>query len=389
MLFLVLTILIQIVSAVGISPAKKYINYVPGESETNTIRVFSDSVSDMDIIVHVQGDIAKYIELEKEFIEIKEGQKQAEIKYTINMPDELLKPGIHEGDIIAFEVPKGKDINEFGVGAVIAVSSAVKLRVPYPKKYAEANLYIENAEQGEGVGFLIPVFNYGLESFETYAKIEIYGATYEKIDEFYTNTLTLQPKEDGQLGGGWIADVNQGIYKAVVTIYYGEEIIRLEENFDVGSIYVKILGISIEDFVLGGIAQFDILIENIWGENIGDVYADIIFKDTIGNEYGRFKTAEEDLSKYGDGILNAYWDTKGLSTGEYYMDITLYYADKTTKELIKTFVNLDSITTNRLMGNVVKGKGESNVNLILITGIVIMVILNLVFMWYFKKRKKK
>jgi len=387
MLFLVLTLLLQVVSAVGISPAKKYINYVPGDSETNTIRVFSDSVSEVDIIVHVQGDIAQYIELEKEFIEIMEGQKRAEIKYTINMPDEILKPGIHEGYIIAFEVPKGKEINDVGVGAVIAVSSAVKLRVPYPKKYAEANLYIENAEQGEEVGFLIPVFNYGLESFETYAKIEIYGATYEKIDEFYTDTLTLQPKQDGQLGGGWIADVNQGIYKAVVTVYYGEESIRLEDNFDVGSLYVKISGIDVDDFVLGGIAQFDILIENMWGANIGDVYAEIIFKDTLGNEYGRFKTAEEDLGKYDSGILNAYWDTKGLSVGEYYMDITLHYADKTTKELIKTFVSLDSITTNMLMGNVVRGSGESNTNLILIFGVIIMIILNLVFMRYFKRKK--
>ena len=388
MLFLVLTLLLQVVSAVGISPAKKYISYVPGESETNTIRIFSDGLSEVDIILHVQGDIAQYIELEKEFIEIKEGQKQAELKYTLNMPDEPLEPGMHDGHIIAFEVPKGKDISEVGVGAVIAVSSMVKLRVPYPNKYAEANLYIENAEQDGDVGFLIPIFNYGVESFETYAKIEIYGATYEKIDEFYTDTLTLQPNEDGSLDGIWTADVNQGNYKAVVTIYYGEENIRLEENFDVGSLYVKILGIEVDDFILGEIIQFDVLIENMWGTEVDGVYAEIVFKDKIGNEYGRFKTAEEDLGKYGTGELNAYWDTNGLNVGEYYMDVTLKYEDKITQESIKTFVNLDSMTTDMLMGNVVRGKGEINQNMIIMLGLIVTILLNVFGIVYFKKNRK-
>ena len=388
MILLVLTILANTVCAVGISPARKYIDYVSGGSETNTLRVFTDGESAVNVIVHVQGDISEYIELEKDTINIPAGQKQGEIKYTINMPKDLKKPGIHEGYIIAFEVPEGKDINEVGIGAVIAVSSAVKLRVPYPDEYAEASFYVEGAEQGGNVGFLMPVFNYGTKDIEIYAKIEIYGATYEKIAEVYTDTLKLKPKEEGKLQTGWKADVNQGVYRVVATVYYANKSITLEDEFNVGSIYVKILGVSIDDFVLGEIAQFDILMENIWGDQINGVYADIVFKDEVGNEYGRFKTAEKDLEKYGTGTLNAYWDTKGLSVGEYYMDITLNYAGKTTKELIKTFVNLDSITTSKIMGNVVRGKGDSNINNLIIVSLIVLVGINVLWLFYFKKRKR-
>lgn len=389
MFFLVLAVLVNTADAIGMSPAQKYIDYNPGSSETNMIRIFNEEGEEAEIMLHVEGDIAEYIELETNLVEFEEGQDKAEIRYKVNMPDEIEKGGIHEGRITAFRIPEKSKGGEVGVEAVVSVSSIVKLRVPFPDEYVEANLYVENAEPGESVGFLIPIFSYGREDVDVHAKIEIYGATYEKIGEVHTDTLNLKKGEEGQLAAGWKADVNQGSYKAVVTVYYSDQTIKMEKIFDVGSKYIDILGIEVEDFALGSIAQFDIMIENLWGQEIKDVYADVIFKDQEGTEYGRFKTSEEDIGGGETLTLEAYWNTQGIEIGEYYLDITLNYAGKTSKSLIETFVNLDSITTNKVVGEVIKSGGEANRINILILGMVILVLINIGWFIYFKKIRKR
>ncbi|MCK5107223.1 MAG: hypothetical protein KAQ83_00695 [Nanoarchaeota archaeon] len=392
MILLVLTIMfgvmVNLVEAVGVSPAQRYINYKPGEEQEFKITIFNSEDKDFTAFVYMEGDLAEYVKLEDNYIEFKKGEKSKIVHYTFTCPENINKPGIHESELRVVEMPKEGVKGEVGVGTILTISSLIKLRVPYPNEYAEANLYIEDAEVGENVNFLIPVFNYGANELnDVYAKVEIYGATYEKIGEVVTSSLNIMPGKQEKLGVSWNADVNQGTYKAVATIYYGGRNIKIEKLFDIGSMYIKINGIDVGEFVLGSVAKFDILIENIWSEEIKDVYADIIFKDETGNEENRFKTANINVESYENGILSAYWDTTGIDVGKYYLDITLNYAGKTSNSLIETFVNLDSITSNSLIGNVIKGNGNAKQINLLILGLIILVIVNVGWFMYFKKSK--
>ena len=386
---LILIISLNAVLAIGVSPAKKYIDFTPAQSQELSLKVYNNEHKDMTAAIYIQGELSQYIELTTNLITLNKNQEFAEVKYTITLPNQIPRPGIHQAEILIIELLDEKNNQKTAVNALPAVTSLIKLRVPYPDKYAEANLYIEPASINEEVSFTIPVFNYGTEPLtNVYAKIEILGATYQKIAEVQTNKISLNTKEESTLGAVLPPQPNPGIYHAIATVYYGNNNIRLEKNFEIGTLYVKINQVKVEDFTLGSIAKFDIYIENIWNQYLEQVFADVIFKDKQGTEYSRYKTATIDLKSYGIGKLEAYWNTKDLPTGEYELDVTLNYQNKTTTSLIETNINLDSISTNKIIGKAIMGSsGKTNTNNLLIFGLIILVIINIAWFFYFKKKK--
>ena len=386
---LILLLSINLVLAIGVSPAKKYIDFAPAQSQELSFKVYNNEHKDMAAAIYIQGELAQYIELTNNLITINKNQEFIEVKYTITLPNQMEKSGIHQAEILIIELLDEKNNQKTAANALPAVTSLIKLRVPYPDKYAEANLYIEPASINQEISFTIPVFNYGTENLDNiYAKIEIFGATYEKIAEIQTNKISLDTKQQAVLGASLPPQENPGIYHAIATIYYGNNNIRLEKNFEIGTLYVKINQVKVEDFTLGGIAKFDIYIENIWNQYLEQVFADVIFKDKQGTEYSRYKTATIDLKSYGIGKLEAYWNTKDIQTGEYELDVTLNYMNKTTNSLIETNINLDSISTNKIIGKAIMGNsGKTNTNNLLIFGLIVLVMINIAWFFYFKKKK--
>ena len=112
---LLIVLTLQNVSSIGITPGRTTINFEPGlhrEVSFSIIKSFT---------------------------------------YTVDLPQKLSEPGLHEIEIVALEMPK--DIKEKGalVGATVAVATQLHVYVPYPNKYLEAELnVVESGEDGKG-----------------------------------------------------------------------------------------------------------------------------------------------------------------------------------------------------------------------------------------------
>jgi len=186
-------------------------------------------------------------------------------------------------------------------------------------------------------------------------------------------------------------DVNAGVYHASVKIDYDGKRINLEKNFNVGNLFIEISKVEVNDFVLGGVARFDIYVESKWNEMIEGVYGEMIVKDKKGTIYIQSKTPAVDIPAYEKSKLQAYWDTKDVQIGLYDVLLRLNYAGKTTEKLIETQVNIDSIRTT--LGPTAQVVAERSKILsrdnILVLLLVVLVIVNISWFFYFKKRKRE
>lgn len=387
MLVVALILLAQPILAIGVSPARSIIDFEPGVRKSVTIKVVNNEHKDFKAIAFIKGELANYTNVKETLLTVTQHEDYKELTYEIILPNEMKVPGTHTSEIVILEFPK-----EFATTDTAVVSSSasvigeIKLRVPYPDKYAEAQLHISNEEQG--VRFVIPVWNYGSKGLQSIkARIRVLGATYEQIALLETDEISLEPKKEGKLVALWVPNVNPGVYHAVVEVDYDGKKIDLEQNFEVGNLLVDIESIKVSDYKLGGIARFDIFIKSNWNQPIDSIYADmtVLNKD---QEISSFKTAQSELPALKDGKLEAYWDTNGVSVGKYDAKIVLNYAGRMTEKVIELDVNIDSIRTGLTTGEVTSNGTASNSNNYLIMLVIVMVIINVGWLIYIRRIKK-
>jgi len=390
MYILVAVLLLGSVAGIGVAPAKKVINFEPGKTQQVSLKIINNQHKDLKAVIYARGELAEYFSLRQTLVAMSAEEPTKEFSFNVKMPDSL-KPGAHETEIVILEFPKefASEEETTVISAVGSVVSSVIIRVPYPGKYAEADLYVSQAQVNEHVLFTIPIHNFGVEDItNAKATITVYGATYEEIAKIETDAISIKAKTGSKLTGSWLANVNPGIYHAVAIVEYDGKKIRLEKNFNVGSLFVDITNIVVPKFSLGDIAKFDIYIKSKWNQPISNVYAEMTVSDSEGTEYTRFKTASVDLEAEGSGKLEAYWDTKDVPIGEYLLKVILHYAGKTTERVVGATVNIDSIVTDFTTAKVVAQKPTFSRDTVLLLVIVILVIINISWLIYFRRARR-
>ncbi len=384
---LAVIILIQPVLALGVTPARSVIDFEPGLRKSVTIKIMNNEHKIFKAIAYARGELANYTKIKDTIITLTEHDDYKELTYELILPDSMKKPGMHTSEIIILELREFADKEETVVTATASVSSQVRLRVPYPEKYAEAQLHISGADVEEGINFVIPIFNYGTQDIRSAkAKIRILGATYDEVAVLNTNEISLKATKEGKLAAIWQAEVNPGMYHAVAEIDYDGNPIKIEQNFEVGNMVIDIEDIRVDDFVLGDIAKFDIYLRSRWNQPIENVHADVSISDKNQRLHSS-KTASIDMPPFTQRKLEAYWDTKGISVGVYNVDVILHYGGKITERLFEVNVNIDSIRT-ALTAEVIAPKGGLDRNTILVTLVIIMIAINIGWFIYIKKIRK-
>lgn len=387
-LFIVLSVNVW---AIGITPGKTTLDFAPNSQQDVTFKVLNNEKKDMDVLLYIgEGDLSNIVTLYDNIVSFKAEETEKEFRYTVNFPSNIETPGDHEIQVVALEIPKGTSGNNF-VGATAAVATILKIRVPYPGKYAKIELTASDAKVGEEMTFVVPVWNLGTEDIiNAQASIDILGPTNEKIITLTTEKKGFKSKNKGELVAKWEADVNPGKYFAVATLTYDGKTARAEKIFALGDLFIDIVDINVKDFNLGEVAKFNILVENKWNEIVTNVVPEIIISDKNGNEVASFKGAGVNVDSLSKAELNAYWDTEGVNEGTYDGKAVLYYEGKTTEKQLKTDVSLNGIKVSFLgqTAQAVRGGGIGR-NSILVTLVILLIIINIGWFIYIKRMKRE
>jgi hypothetical protein len=375
------------ISALGISPGRTTIDFEPGLEKTIKVNVVNTENKEMGVVLYAKGELKDIITFSEDTLLFSADEKEKTFTYSLKLPESMSRPGLYTGEIIALEVPPEGVKEGAVIGATVAVTTQLYVNVPYPGKYIEFDLDILEKE-GE-VSFYIPVINKGEEDInELGSSIEIYSGT-DKIKEIDLEKISIESEKREELIAKW-ADATPGNYLAKLILNYDSEEEILEKNFKVGNVKIEILSITVDDFSLGEIAKFNILVENKWREEIKDVSVNMIIYGNSGETIADFTTANYNLLASDRVNMNSYWDTENVNENIYDGKLTLRYENEEESRNIRIKVTKDSIEVLGLTGYVIdEGGGELNlVNLLLII-VGLLVIANIIWFVVVKKLKNK
>jgi hypothetical protein len=408
-LFLLVILSFNLVSALGVAPARRSFNFEDG-SGSGKITIMNNQHKDVRLAIYAQGDFQDNIKLSKTIVKFSADESSKTISYTLTMPQSP-NPGTLKSNIIILELPdqlqqgnsvvtdKGvvvmQDQDEDSLlSATTAVASEIFIEVPYPKKFIDAKFHANTANSNEQLTFTIPLINRGNSGISSVeGEIIIKGPTNEEITRIKTNEISLGKGEDGKLVANWLANVNPGTYFAEAIINFDGEQLVLRSTFVVGDKSLKINDVLIDKFNLGQIAKVDVLISNVWNEMITNVYAELDVLDHTGSTLKKVKTSSVDVPALESETLSGYWDTEGMGVGDYDISVKLFYDDKISEKLFQAIINTDNIQisdTSSISGQVINTKDDdSSMLTILVLAVIVLIILNVFWLLYLKKNKKK
>lgn len=382
--------LLSLVNAVGITPGRTTLDYEPGSKHTIDFSVVNSEKKDMNLIVLVQGELNGSISTSEVSFKMSASEAEKRLSYTFIMPNDL-RPGPHNGEVVVIKLPDKSPSSDTFIGAAVGVATQVYVFVPYPGKYAEASLNVVGQESNSTINFVMPVVNQGKQDLTNVrANIDIYGALNEKVATINSNSLAILSGERKELVVPWTANVAPGNYRAVATLLYDEQSVQFEQTFAVGSAEVDLNQIEINDFSLGQIAKFEMLVENKWSSAIKNAYAQMLVYDNDGKVIADFKSQTYDLPSLSKTLMVAFWDTAGIRQGTYPASVYLKYGDKSTQKDFKLEVSqseIRAIGIGYVISKQSSSSGSSNsLVIVLITVIVVLVLVNL--LWFLVLRKK-
>src|SRR3989338_11623617 len=237
LLIFLFVLLLNEVSALGISPAIGEIDFLPGGTREITYSVYTEDPA-AEIEVFAGGDLLEYVILsEKKLI------GGGNFKFSIKFPDNIDRPGLHKIGIGAREV-SGLNEDEF-IGTKVEIIGVVKVNVPYPVKYVEIDLNIKDGNNDGGIPLEVSVSNKGKENLDVNAHVEFY----ENVGNFRKGKMVydmlfrpffLEAGKDKSLKKGLnTTDFKAGNYIAEAVVNYGDEV-RVNRTFRIGSLFVNI-----------------------------------------------------------------------------------------------------------------------------------------------------
>jgi hypothetical protein len=343
--FLIFGILVVLLAgnamALGITPARTTVDFEPGLEREIGFSIINTEKEDVDLVIYSQGELADSILLNQNSLTLSSGEESRQLSYRVRLP-QTLGPGLHTAEVVVLELPGSGKVSEAFVGSAVGVVTQLYVYVPYPGKYAEAQLNIIGAERGEEVTFVMPVVSMGdLDLVDVKANVDIYNKLGEKIDSFNTASIPLKSKEKAEL-----------VHK------------------------------------LGEIAKFEMLVENKWSEPVIGAYAQTQIYNEKDEVMSDFKSATYDIPALSKAVMISYWDSGGVRKGTYDASVFLRYAEKSSQKNLQLKIYDDKIEIIGLGFVISEGVTKDNTKLImiLIGVIVVLVIVNLA--WFMFLRKK-
>jgi hypothetical protein len=385
-------LLVSAVLAIGIAPGHVDLLFEPGSEQRVTLKLLNQEKEEMQVVLYAQGELAPYISFDTTNIVFSPAETEKYAYYTIKTPSKFDRQGTHTANIVALAMPISGNSEGVGMGANVAIVSKLNLIVPYSGKYAELTLFSPNFEEGMPSNFAVEVRNLGTEDlFSGQVVIDIYGPTNSKIATLTGDSFQLASKQSMVVAIDWTPDIGPGNYRAVASLVFDGGNAKDEKAFSIGQFAIEIADITVRDFKLGGIAMFDILLENRWNERIPGVYGVVEVRDEAGKTYTQFKTASVDIGSKEKNTIQAYWDTKSVGPGKYKLDIVLNYLGKQSEKIFDIRVSADKIDTS-LGGMAVTETAQAKEPVLqgiyILTFLVIVLIVINVLMFLRKSKKK-
>jgi hypothetical protein len=319
-----LLIFVPTISALGIAPSDTYISFEPYGSGSFEIMLINNGNEDVNASVNIGGPFAEYFIMTDGTQEVKTGSST---KYIVgySFPASLSPHGPINHDL---NVRQKVNEAQQGISASLSVIARVVVDVPYPERYLEYGLTVEDINEGEDLNFNFNVANKGEGNiFGFKSNLIIYDpSSEEKLFELedtpsslisgvkVTKTISLDSSVIG--GGTFIADS--------FIIYDGIETDHKNITFKVGYEDIEVIEYPI-NATFGGIRKLMFIVDNKWNIAINDVVIETHIEKNGVPVTERSISNGFDLKALGEMNVPVYLDMANVNTGKYQLVVTIKY----------------------------------------------------------------
>lgn len=379
---LILIVIASNVSALGISPGSKNIDFQPNLEEESKIKIFNNEKRNLSLSVHVRGPINNSVEFEKKEFFMGSETDSISIPYKLALP-EALNPGKNIAEIVILETPLVQESGSLAISAKIALTSQIVVNVPYPGKFLEVDMNIVTKESV--ANFFVRVKNLGSEKIEdTRAIITIWDHKKDIVDVLHTNALTLEPQKREEFKASWTGKF--GEYTAIADINYDGLKTSIETSFTLGDFFLKPLRIYSGNFELGEIVKINLDVENLANREIKDAKANIVLRNNVSDKIINIPSDPKSIVPLSVDALELFWDSKETEEGIYSGTLELSYEDKVKEYKIRTIVEKKDIFFQIEGITMVLKEKTKEKNL---RKTILIISLLLIFIWTFINFKQK
>lgn len=335
-------VFIENASAIGLTPARTTADFESNLEKTVAFTIINSDSQDMDIKIFARGELADYVTIDGEqSFSMSSRDKSREVRYTVRLPKDLA-PGLHTAEVVAMQLP-ADSTGQTSIKAAVGVATQLYVRVAYPEKYLEGEIKTSGDESQKN--FFVEIVNRGKEDIsEVSADLHIFDPDGNEVESLETNKIPLESLARKELAASWDPSGKIGKYTLKAVLNYDGKEMLLEKEFTVGRINISSREIFVENFHLGDIAKFNIVVENRWNELLKNVHADLNIRDQQLNSIDTIRTPSYDLFPGAKTTIVTYWDTKNIKEGTYYTKMILYFAGEQKEENIELHVTKDKIT---------------------------------------------
>lgn len=303
----------------GVSPASYEIDFKPNLKQDFKFNfVFDEGVV---AEIYVSGDLKEYVNLDKVSLTGKE-----RVVVSLNLPADIEEPGIHRIRIGARQISSGDE----GISIVSDVGGVIKVKVPYPGKYADLDFKITNANAGEDIELELTVSSKGTEDIYAHPVFKISNSEgeIEQIDLGEKFIASTKIEKFSKILS--TTNYKPGDYNVTAVVDYGGENLAIANVvFRLGELRVEVYNWT-KVFEKDKINRFEIRVESLWNDPIDNLYASV---DIVGYDI-QFSTPSMSLEPWKKDILTGFFDTRDIEEDRFKANITLFYDGHTTTKIV-------------------------------------------------------
>ncbi|MBU1975259.1 MAG: hypothetical protein KKG59_02530 [Nanoarchaeota archaeon] len=270
-------------------------------------------------------DLTPYVELSQYYWEDVPTGAQMSFSATLKLPDRLDTPGIYE---IRPGITETQNKGGGAMGVRTAAEGRIIIIVLHPDNFIEAEFSAPNANVNSSTKFTFFVRNLGEPDVNIRGKVDIISVDSPMILGVTNTETVLVPSTHEQYIRAPFntTGLKPGSYKALATLFWGNNISRFNKTFHVGTKNV-VLKEYTKDFRTDAINKMMVTVESGWNDKFKNVYANVRVFDEIGQVKKEFRTVSTALNPWNSNIIEGYFDTAGFSPGIYDASIAISFDD--------------------------------------------------------------
>jgi hypothetical protein len=311
-------------AALGVKPSQTSMDFQPGLSSEHSFTIVNSESRTLDVSLGAEGELSQYITLGQTSASLQPGEEKA-VTFTVSLPSDL-EPGTREGYIRVTEQADGDCPS--CTSAVVSLLHRVRVNVPYPGKYLEGGVEIN--QNPDRIYFSVRVKNMGQEDIEE-ASAEFVLSDYSgEVLRTGTGPASMPSLDEKELVASFDpSDIEPGFYSLDTLVIYDSSALGMEDHFKFGTPSIELVEHE-ATMPLGGIRPISIRLKNMWNEPLSGS-ASISLSNMTGAERPA-RTVPFELGPREEKLVQAYIETGGLAASAYTASLTLSFDSRIQEE---------------------------------------------------------